>query len=327
MNNEIFETVISEYEEKRAENKRERDKRVAEVYGRVPEIREIDRQINIVGSDTLKSILKEPDKTGLKEDMKNKFAVLSQKRRELLIQNGIDEDFDKIRYSCRECMDTGYAEGKGRCACFKQKLIDQLYKYSNMSALLTKQNFETFSMKYYGKKISEGMKISPYDNMINVKRRCEKFAADFEKPSKSLILYGDTGLGKTFLSSCMAKAVMDKGNTVLYLSATKLFSMFESNRFGRLKGGMDEVYESDLLIIDDLGTEPSYKNGGAYLLELINDRMNRDKKIIINTNLNFMSLESRYSKRLTSRIMECFDMLYFFGEDIRRQKLFNKHKT
>lgn len=325
MDNEIFESIIEDYEKQLAQDKRERDARVEAVYSKVPEIREIDREINIVGSDTLREILKNPDKEDLKEGMKNKFAVLKQRKKELLQKNGINEDFDRLRYRCPSCKDTGYIEGRGRCACFKQKMIDRLYKLSNMSELLKKQNFNTFSMEYYSKSIPKGMKRSPYENMKNIKGYCENFIRNFDRSSKSMVFYGDTGLGKTFMSSCIAKEIMDRGKTVFYVRATRLFRMFDDEKFGRLTDGMEDVYKSDLLIIDDLGTEAVYKNNNSYLLDLINERMSAEKKMIINTNLNFENLENRYSKRFSSRILEGFDMLYFYGDDIRKQKLFSEN--
>ncbi len=322
MDNEIFESIIDDYEKQLAKDKRERDARVEAVYSRVPEIREIDRKINMVGSDTLRAILQNPDRRELKDDMKNKFAVLKQRKKELLEKNGIPEDFERLRYRCPVCKDTGYIEGKGRCVCFRQKMIDRLYKQSNMSELLKKQNFGAFSMDYYSKTVPKGMKRSPYDNMLNIKKYCENFIRGFNRPEKSMVFYGDTGLGKTFMSSCIAKELMDNGKTVLYVRATRLFRMFDDEKFGRLTDGMEDVYKSDLLIIDDLGTEAFYKNNNSYLLDLINERMSSEKKMIINTNLNFENLEKRYSKRFSSRILEGFDMLYFYGEDIRRQMLF-----
>lgn len=326
MDNEIFESIIDDYEKQLAKDKRERDARVEAVYSQIPQIRKIDREINEIGSNTLMAILQNPDKEDIKESMKNKFAVLKQRKKELLKKSGIAEDFDRIKYRCEVCRDTGYVEGSGRCVCFRQKLIEKLYKLSNMNELLKKQNFNTFSMDYYSKNIPNGMKRSPYENMKNIKKYCENFINGFEQPSKNMVFYGDTGLGKTFMSSCIAKALMDRGKTVLYVRATKLFRMFDDERFGRMTDGMEDVYKSDLLIIDDLGTEAVYKNNNSYLLDLVNERMSNEKKIIINTNLNFENLEKRYSKRFSSRILEGFDMLYFYGDDIRKLKLFGENQ-
>lgn len=326
MNNEIFEVILNEYEKERDKNKKERDLRVERVYSHVPEIKEIDKKISQVGSDSLRAILANPDDKTIKEDMRKKFDILSQKRKALIKKYSIPEDFDKIRYKCSLCKDTGYIENKGRCTCFRQKVINNLYKQSNMSELLSKQNFENFDLSYYDKKIIQGLKYSPYDNMKNIRNHCMKFVENFENTNKNLIFYGGTGLGKTFMSSCIAKALMDRGKTVLYLRASQFFRMCDDERFGRLTDGMDDVYKADLLIIDDLGTETEMRSNNSYLLEFLNERLISGRKIIINTNLNFEMLEKRYSKRFSSRLLENFDMMYFYGEDIRRKKLFKKQK-
>lgn len=324
MDSQIFEAIINEYEKQRSQNKAERDKRVAQVYAAVPEIKEIDRSISEIGSSSLREILSNPDKKGVKEEMKKKFDVLRVRKSELLKKNNIPEDYDRLKYRCEMCGDTGYIEGKGRCSCFKQKLINHLYDQSNMRELMKRQNFESFNMNYYSRAERKDYKKTPYDNMLDIKKYCIRFIENFDKPSKSIVFYGDTGLGKTFMSSCIGKALIERGRTVIYLRAAKLFRMFDDERFGRLTDGMNDIYNADLLIIDDLGTEASGKNNNSYILELINERISRDKKMIINTNLNFEGIEKIYTKRVSSRLLENFDMIYFYGDDIRRVKLFNK---
>lgn len=324
-NNRFFEELITEYEKQRAENKRKRDMRVYEVYEKLPEICEIDKKISKIGSDTLNAILSDPNKKGLKEEMRNKFKILLQKRKEILLKNNIDENFDKIKFNCPFCEDTGYVEGKGRCSCFNQKIINNLYKISNMSDLLKTQNFDNFNENYYKDKKIPGFSRTPYENIVLIKNYCIKYVDEFENTSKNLLFYGDTGVGKTFMSSCIAKGLMDKGKTVLYIRAARLFKMLEDERFGRLAEGTENIYNVDLLIIDDLGTEAHSKNNNSYLLELINERLITGKKIIINTNHNFEQLEKKYSKRFSSRILENFNMMYFYGSDIRRLKLMNKN--
>ena len=322
MDSAVMDSIITEYENQRASNKRERDKRVYEAYELAPEIKKIDMEIARIGSSTLRNILASPDDTGAKEEMKNKFKILKKKKNDLLLKFNIPADYDKLRYKCDMCKDTGYVEGKGRCSCFNQKLIDRLYDASNMRELLKKQNFNLFNMDFYSKNHVKDFKNTPYENMVNTKKFCEEFVDNFEKPSKSLMFYGDTGLGKTYMSSCIGKAVMDKGRTVLYMRSTRLFRMLDDERFGRSKDGTDGLYEVDLLIIDDLGTETYSKNNSSYILDLVSERINRDKKMIINTNYNFEGLEKLYTKRFSSRLLDSFNMMYFYGEDIRKKKLF-----
>lgn len=319
--NEALAKVIEDYERLRAENTRKRDLRVSEVYNAVPEIEEIEKEIANVGSSTLNEILNNPDKKGLKEAMHEKFEVLKKKKRELLIKNSIPLDYDKIKYNCNKCSDTGYIEGVGKCTCFKQKMLDYIYEQSRMSELIKNQNFENFDMSYYDKKPVKGFDKSPYDNMTSIKNYCEKYAADIDNMKKSLCFYGDTGLGKTFMSCCVAKELMKKGKTVLYISATKLFKMLNDEQFGRETDGLDRIYDCDLLVIDDLGTENESRFNNSYLFDVINERIINNKKMIINTNLNFKGLEDKYTKRFSSRLIENFTIMLFYGEDIRKKKM------
>lgn len=327
MNSEILDIIVNEYEKQRSYNKNERDNRVEQIYLKFPEIKEIDDQINKTGRDTLRDILSNPDKKNLKEEMKIKFEELNKRKKDLIKKYNIPQDYDSIKYKCPLCEDTGHIEGKGRCNCFKQKVINILYEQSNMSELMKKQNFETFDFSYFSKKKIAGYKLSPYENISVIKSFCEDYAYNFEKAEKNLLFSGDTGVGKTFMSSCIGKAIIEQGKTVIYIRASKLFKLFEDERFGRIANGMNDLYNCDLLIIDDLGTEAFSKNNNSYLLELINERIINNRKIIINTNLGFSNIEEMYSKRLSSRILEDFNVMYFYGEDIRKIKLFKNKRS
>lgn len=280
------------------EQKNERDERIAEVYKRVPELKAISDSINSLGRSTMSELLKNPSDISPRDRMKERFKVLQTKRSELLRANNIPEDFDKIIPQCKLCGDTGYIEGKGRCSCYKQRVIDILYKQSNMGEILKKQNFSSFNADYYSKAPISGYNKTPYENIMLIKRLCEDFVKNFDSDEKNLVFYGDTGLGKTFMSSCIAKEILDRGKTVIYIRASRLFRMFDDDRFGRIEGGIDDIYSCDLLIIDDLGTESPTKNNPSYILDLINERNDRNKKMIINTNLNYGGLENMYTKLL-----------------------------
>ena len=200
-------------------------------------------------------------------------------------------------------------------------MIDRLYARSNMGKLINKQNFSVFRDDQYSDTVPPGRIVSPRKNINNIKNYCKMFIENFDGDVKDLLFTGDTGLGKTFMSSCVAKEMMDRGKTVLYISAAKLFRMLDDEKFGRAKDGISDIYDSDLLIIDDLGAEPNFRNNNSYILELINERLMNGKKMIISTNLGFTELEQRYTKRLTSRILENFNMMFFYGDDIRRTKM------
>lgn len=317
--NEALQKVVEKYEKLRDEAKLKRDITVEEVYRKVSEIKEIDLKINEIGSSTLNAILANPEKMGLKEEMHKKFEILKQRRNEILNKNNIPADFDKIKYRCNKCNDTGYIEGEGKCSCFKQSLIDYSYKQSGMNEMIKKQNFDTFNLELFDKKKYDKDKTA-YENMKNIKNFCEKYVENFDNETMSLCFYGDTGLGKTFMSCCVAKALMDNEKSVIYIRAPKLFKMLDDERFGRVADGLQDIYDCDMLIIDDLGTEAENKFVTSSLLEIVNERLNKNKRMLISTNLNFGGMESYYTKRFTSRLLENFTVMVFYGEDIRRKK-------
>lgn len=317
--------IFNEYDELRQRAANERRQRIDEVYKKIPRICEIDDEIYSLGLSNMQSILKNPENAdALNSEMKSKFRILNEEKKKLIEENNIDADYEEYRYECMDCGDTGYTEDGKKCKCLLQKLINEAYAKSNLGDILKKQNFDTFSFDYYSKE-NIGEDISPYENMKKIYNRCKKFCDDFENEEKSLLFYGSTGLGKTFLSSCIAKDLIDKGKTVIYTRATKLFNVYEDYKFGRNddRSAIDNLYSADLLIIDDLGTEPQNKNNTAFLFDLISERIAENKKIIINTNLSISELAKIYSSRFASRIYESFDPRRFFGEDIRIQKFKN----
>lgn len=320
MDSKILEEIVEEYERQRSENKNDRDRRIAKAYRLAPELREIDLAASRIGSATLQSILATGNSSA-KADMADKFRVLRDKKAKLLRENKIPADYDKLKYKCNLCQDTGYIEGKGRCSCFRQKLIDRLYEQSNMKELLKNQGFEYFNLNYYSKKPVAGYKNTPYENMVIILNKCKQFAQQAGKNCANMLFSGNTGLGKTFLSTCIAKEMLNKGYTVIYMRAIKLFRLFEDERFGRINGGIDELYNCDLLIIDDLGTEELSKNNASYIHDIVSERLNSNKKMIINTNLSYKHLEEKYTRRFSSRIMDKFDFMCFYGDDIRWLKL------
>lgn len=316
--------ILAEYEIIRSKNRAIRDKEKEEVYNKFPEIKNIDDEIYRAGAENVKRIMKSPENSDeYNKDYKNTLLKLQEKRKKLIEKNNISPDFDKIKYECEECNDTAFLPDGKKCTCFINKIINERYKKSNLFENLRKENFETFVFDYYSKENVKGYNISPYENMERIYKRCKNFCENFDDEDKGLLFYGSTGLGKTFLSSAIAKALMDKGKTVLYLRASRLFQIFEDYRFGKLSENdeINDIYGCDLLIIDDLGTEMHNKNNMSVLFDLVNERFSKNKKIIINTNYNLTELTKVYSSRFTSRIYEYFLVYGFFGEDIRILKL------
>lgn len=315
--------IFNEYEQLRKKAALDREKRIQSIYSQYPRIKQINEEINFLGIKNTGDILKNPDKADYYiNEFKKKLNELNTEKQKIITQNNIDTDFEEYKYKCEFCKDTGFIDNK-KCKCFIQKQIDYEYESSNMSNLLRVQNFDTFKFDYYSKDIKDGEQISPYDNMQKNYRRIKEFCSDF-KNRKSMLFYGESGLGKTFLSSCVAKELIDNGKTVLYTRATKLFSIYDDYKFNRDSSDVNRemikrVYECDLLIIDDLGTEFQSKNTAAFLFDIINERCSNNKKMIISTNLTLPLLTEAYTYRFTSRLFEYFDLIKFIGDDIRVQ--------
>ena len=279
--------IMNEYEELRISAANERKKRIEEVNKKIPRVAEIDREIFQCGMENTKRIFKNPDKADeYNMDFKENLRKLENEKSNLLKVNGISDDYNKYKYKCENCSDTGYDKNGKKCKCFKQKLINAAYSVSNIEETIKTQNFDTFLFDYYSKDVGENG-VSVYDNMTKIYNNCKRFCDNFDNETKGLVFYGSTGLGKTFLSSAIAKELMDKGKMVIYIRATKLFSINEDYKFGRNtdRSVIDNIYKADLLIIDDLGTEPFNKNNLAFLFDVINERTANNKKIIIDNDV------------------------------------------
>ena len=317
---------MNEYHEKRNFASAMRRQKINEVYQKVPRIMEIDNEIYRLGMNNIQNILKNAEKGDeYNSELRKNIDILTAEKNRLIEEYNIPSDYDKYKYSCDICNDTGYNQNGERCVCFEQQIIMESYLNSNIADMLKKQNFGTFSFDYYSKE-KEKESISPYDNIKRIYNGAKTFCDNFDKDNKNLFFYGGTGLGKTFISNCIAKEIIDKGKTVIYLSAPKLFSVYEDYKFGRNddKSTINNIYDCDLLIIDDLGTEPENKINNSFLFDILNERLSNNKKMIINTNFEIAEIDKLYSKRYTSRLFEYFIIYRFIGEDIRLKMLKNE---
>ena len=205
MDRDILDIIIREYDEQMKKNKDERDLRIKKVYKCIPEIEEIDKQVAIIGSNTLNNILNNPDNKDAKKEMADKFKILKKRKTELLQKNNIPLDYSELKFKCPICNDTGHVEGAGRCKCFMQRMIDIIYERSNMGDLPKIQNFNSFNDDYYGKVKIKGYENSPYENILYIKKFCKEFCDNFDEPSKSLLFHGDTGLEKHLCQAVLPK--------------------------------------------------------------------------------------------------------------------------
>lgn len=314
--------IMNEYDELRTIARAKRDELVEKVYNEIPEIKKIESEINRLGIENFGKIIKNPEKAQeINQEFEKNLAILNEKKAEILKNNNIPEDYDEVKYNCEKCFDTGYEDTK-KCSCFTQKLINLRYDLSNMKEML--HDFSEFSFDYYSNKPIENLGITERENIEIIYKKAVDFCKNDD--AKNMFFYGGCGFGKTFLSSCIAKNMMDSGKTVIYTSASGLFSDYEDYKFGKKENDDFEVMrdlmrDCDLLILDDLGCEVISSLSCQLLNEIINERIITKKKMIISTNMNMKGIAQKYSDRIASRIYEAFEILHFVGQDIRVQKL------
>lgn len=318
---EALQKIFNEYDEDRTRARQERDMCVKEINEKFPKLLDFDRKITELGIENFKKILDNPQKSeSFNKEFQKELSAIKKEKQKFLKENNIEKDFDEVKYKCEKCLDTGYINNE-KCPCLIQKIIDLHYEMSNMKNML--HDFSEFSFDYYGDSYIEKLGMTEKENIKDI---YEKALAFCEKENgKNLLFYGGCGLGKTFLSSCIAKKMLDSGKSVIYQTATSLFSDYEDYKFGRKGGNFEELYEilqeADLLIIDDLGTEVSNPVSTQFFFDIINKRTALSKKMIISTNLTMDGILKKYTDRLFSRLYESFEILHFAGEDIRIQKL------
>lgn len=329
---EMYKEVLRDYERLRSQKSAELREKQTQLYKKFPRLADIEREMNITGVRLARLILEQPvDYIQKAERLRKHTAELKTEKLEILRSNRIPENFLEISYNCTKCHDTGFIDGK-ECTCFKQKLVDKAYDQSNLKDIIKNENFDFFDIRYYSTEKDPERNISPRENIQDILAVCIKFTQDFDKKFQNLLLYGKTGLGKTFLCNCMAKELLDSGKTVMYVTASQLFKLIEEDRFNRIGDEdipshyMDDILSVDLFIIDDLGTEFSTILSSAELFNIINTRLINRKPVVISTNLSMEDIINQYSDRIVSRIVGSYTSLEFFGDDIRMIKKFDMMK-
>ena len=331
MSSEILSTLLLEYDQKKRKAELDAEKRKETLYAKLPRLQEIEDELNNFAISTAKNILNGTSNS--LNDLNKKVAELKAEKEKLLEINKIPKNFLEPNYECFFCKDTGYIQlenyTSSLCSCLKQKLLDISYNKSNISNL-SKENFDTFRPEIFSDVVSPEkykMNISPRQNMITIKEKCLEFIENFDNPdTHNLLFTGNTGLGKTFMSNCVANELIKKGKNVLYQTAPVLLETVIDNKMNKYKNPSQDnfyknVLEADLLIIDDLGTECINSMKLSELFTILNTRLlnlnNKVTKTIISTNLNINNIFKNYEERIGSRIAGFYDIYYFFGDDLR----------
>ena len=323
-NNSVYKKIYDEYTQKYLIAREKADERARELRHKIPELAKIDRELSLVGLEIFAASLSGCDYKSHLEKVREQNLALQQKRAELLIANGYPADYSDVKYDCDKCGDTGFVENK-MCSCMKEALTLAGIENSGFASLIKEQSFENFSLDYYSKNLQHAEIMRKNRDFL------VRYADNFDpKSSQSILMMGGTGLGKTHLSSALARRVIEKGNDVFYTGAIDLFSQFEIQRFKSYTNEPNELieryFECDLLIIDDLGTEMINQFSVSTLYNLINDRLGRKKPTVVSTNLSRDEIQKKYTDRITSRMLGEYQLLFFVGTDIRAQKLINKSK-
>lgn len=321
----IMHRALLKYEEDKRRRQESFKTREETVYRREPRLQEIDGELRSTMSRIISSALSRgTDPRPAVAVLRDQNLNLQRERGELLRTMGLPADYLDEKPNCTLCGDTGYRDGTV-CRCLTQYYSREQKKELSRLLDLGSQSFDTFSLDWYSDRISQEEGISPRENMENVYEVCADYAYNFGRRSGNLMLFGGTGLGKTFLSACIAREVSDGGFSVVYDTAAHIFDRFEALKFGREEGSapaedVSRILSCDLLILDDLGTEMTTSFVQSALYEVINTRLMGGKATILNTNLHPEDIGRRYSPQIASRIEGEYRILPFFGEDIRKLK-------
>jgi len=321
-----YKQILENYTMQRDHNKYDRKMRKLSLYERFPRLKEIDYQMSQIGADIAKAILKHPKQADVMlSELKQTLDQLKQEKENLLERNAIPSSYLEIQYQCQKCHDTGYLETKERCSCFNQKLISLAYQMSNIEKLLDEQNFNHFDLDRFSTQILPKEQRSQRENMKYLLSEAEQYVFNF--PSEgNFFFYGTSGLGKTYLCNCIAKALLDTGHSVVYQTPFSIINILEKKHFTEKDNPLvniayQQLFEADLLIIDDLGTETANTFTISEFYNIINARILSNKPMIISTNIKLSELASFYNDRIDSRVKGHFKLLKFFGPDIRWEQV------
>lgn len=314
LTNAQYDQILHQYEMKQLNSRRQVERKLAYVYEHIPGYRDLEEAVAAISVAQGKKLL--AGDNDAMEDLRDALAELSGRKAQLLEDAGLPADYLAPVYECPDCKDTGYIDGQ-KCHCFKQSMISLLYEQCNIPEMLQTENFNNLSYEYY-----EGEDLARFKNAVNT---CRNFVKNFNSDYHNLFFYGTVGTGKSFLSGCVAKELIESGHSVIYFSATGLFDLLSKNSFDyknreELRETYADLYQCDLLIIDDLGTELTNQFVTSQLFALLNERHMGKKATIISTNLSLEELRNRYSERIFSRITSHYEICKLSGQDIRMYK-------
>lgn len=325
LTNAQYDAIMRIYSQRQARDHYDQSRRLEKIAKEIPRIPEIDAEVASLSVQKAMFLLK---KSTEDIDLGASLSMLKQEKETLLRMHGYAADYLDMHYSCPICHDTGYV-GNQKCTCFKQLELSLLYSASHLSRETDGESFDTFSLDWYSK---EG-EPSARELAADALKISRDFVSHFDSSFENLILTGPVGVGKSFLSHCIARSLLDSGHGVIYLSAYDLFNLLGKYEFShrgedpddkvRIREAHSALFDCDLLVIDDLGTEVTNTFTVAQLFLIINDRFASRKPVVLSTNLTLNEIRKKYSERIASRIAGSYTLLPMAGDDIRIRRHLN----
>ncbi len=314
LTNAQYDTIIQGYNRRRLDSRKLLEERTREIYDKLPEYKNLDELTATLSvQQGKKNILGESNAL---DELKDILEDLNRQKKLILTGAGYSVNYLDPVYTCSYCKDTGFIDGE-KCHCFKQAMLNMLYEQSNIREVLLNESFDDISYAY-----QQGEDLTRLQNAV---AKARNFTENFDLDYQNLLFYGTVGTGKSFLSNCIANALIEKGHSVIYFSAGDLFAKL--SEFAFRKNGKDsgtnpyeDIYNCDLLALDDLGTELTNSFVVSQLFTCLNERHLRRKSTVISTNLPLEDLRDRYSDRIFSRIISNYDICKLSGQDVRIYK-------
>ena len=317
---EILSRAMAQLESNKAAHESRLLAREQEIYAKLPRVQEIDIALRSSMAMAVRAAFaKGEDAQAALAKLKEQNMALQEERKALIAAN-FPAEYLEDGPVCPRCEGVGFI-GTQMCSCLQELCLAELKK--TISLFSGDHTFDDFRLDYYSNEKDPKYGISPRIIMSKTFDVCRCYAAEFTPGSGNLLFNGGTGLGKTLLSACIARAAAEKGHSVAYESATRLFAKLEKNHFRPDEDSwqaVSELYDSTLLIIDDLGTELTGAFTVSALYALINDRLLTGKPTVISTNLTIEEIRQRYSPQIASRLEGSYQLLPFVGQDIRVMK-------
>lgn len=324
LNSQQYESILRGYEQTRNDNRLLAEQRRSAVYQRIPGFEDLDAKVREIAMAGARQLLDGEDSAS--SSLHDRIQEISAQKKTMLKKAGFPEDYLEPIYTCPDCMDTGYIltpeQTRSKCHCLRSRELALLYAQSNIQDQLSRENFSTLSYEYY-----QGEDLALFERAVKI---CKDFIQNFTNDYQNLLFYGTVGTGKSFLSGCVAGEVLKQERSVIYFSSAGLFDTlarytFDNREKDTLYTFYEDLYDCDLIIIDDLGTEMTNSFVASQLFSCLNERNLRRKATIISTNLSLEELRDRYSDRVFSRIVSNYTLCKLTGPDIRMNKKRGTH--